>query len=146
MNINNNLKFGHEFRFTFSIIGLSFMFSGLIDALVEDFTLKFFLITGIWVLLWWVSLYEMIYYPTPKHPLLESLLLLIGFISGTFGIHSMVWYIVSIMLGRKIESHIWLAPNIYIEKTLFIETAIALTILYIAILASINVLTTEKRE
>jgi len=145
MNHKPELIFGHEFRFTFAIIGLAFVFSGLIDALVEDFTLKFFLILGIWVFLWWVSLYEMIYYPTPKHPLLESLLLLIGFICGTFGIHSMMWYIVSIMLGRKIGSSIWLAPNIYMSRILFIETAIALTAIYIIILAMINILTTEKR-
>jgi len=140
------ILFEHEFRITFSTIGLAFLFSGLIDGLVEDFTLKFFLVAGIWAFLWWLTLYEMIWYPTPSYPFLESFILLLGFISGTFGIHSAVWLITSIMLGRPIESSIWLAPNIYMPKDLFYLVTAAFTALYVILLAIVNVFTTEKRR
>lgn len=139
------MRFAHEFRFTYAAIGLAFLISGLVDALVEDFTIKFFIILPIWVILWWVSLYEMIWYPLPDNPLLESLLLLAGFLCGIFGIHSIVWLLISIMVGRKIEEWIWLAPGYYMPRSVFVPTAIAMTALYIAILYLINTLPTEKR-
>jgi len=138
-------RFEHEFRDTYAIIGLAFLISGLVDALVEDFTIKFFVIGAIWLTLWWFSLYEMIWYPTPDNPMLESIILLIGIVCGVFGIHSLVWLSVSIMLGRTIEESIWLAPNIYISKSVFIPMSIALSALYILVLYLINVLATDRR-
>jgi len=145
MSRDTKVMFEHEFRITFSVIGLAFIFSGLVDGLVEDFTLKFFIIAGIWTALWWFSLYEMIWYPTPSHPIIESLVLLLAFISGAFGIHSAVWLIVSVMIGRRIEASLWLAPNIYIERNLFFVLTAAFVGLYLTLLAIVNTYTTEKR-
>jgi len=140
------MRFAHEFRFTYSIIGLTFLISGLVDALVEDFTVKFLVIGGICILMWWVSLYEMIYYPTPDNPLLESVMLMVAFLCGMFGIHSLVWLIVSGMLGRKIGEWVWIAPGYYMPKSVFVPTAISMTILYLVILYIVNTQTTEKRK
>jgi len=139
------MKFGHEFRFVFAAIGLAFLISGLVDALVEDFSVKFFIILGIWLLMWWTSLYEMIYYPTPDDPMLESALLLVAFLCGVFGIHSLTWLLVSIMIGREITEWIWLAPGYYMPRNVFIPLSVAMTALYIVLLYLINALTTEKR-
>jgi len=140
------MRFAHEFRFTYAAIGLAFLISGLVDALVEDFTIKFFVISGIWILMWWASLYEMIYYPTPDDPLLESALLLAAFLCGAFGIHSLTWLLVSVMLGREITEWIWLAPGYYIPKSVFIPTSLILTALYLILLFLVNTRTTEKRN
>jgi len=121
------------------------MFSGLVDALVEDFTVKFFIITGIWLALWWFSLYEMIWYPIPDNPELEATILLVATICGAFGIHSLVWLLVSIMLGRHLESVIWLAPGYYMPKSIFVPLSVALTVLYLIIGYIVNRLATDRR-
>jgi len=138
-------RFEHEFRDTYAVIGLEFLFSGLVDALVEDFTVKFFIILGIWLALWWFSLYEMIWYPLPDNPELEATVLLVGIICGVFGIHSLVWLLISIMLGRPISEMIWLAPGYYMPKSIFVPTAIGLTALYLIIGYIINRYATDRR-
>jgi len=138
-------RFEHEFRDTYAIIGLAFLFSGLVDALVEDFTVKFFIILGIWLALWWFSLYEMIWYPLPDNPELEATVLLVGIICGVFGIHSLVWLLVSIMLGRTIGEWIWLAPGYYMPKAIFVPLAVALTVLYLVIGYIVNRYATDRR-
>jgi len=138
-------RFEHEFRDTYAIIGLAFTFSGLVDALVPDFTVKFFIVLGIWLLLWWFSLYEMIWYPIPDNPKLEATVLLVAMICGIFGIHSLVWLLVSIMMGRTIGEWVWLAPGYYMPKSIFVPMSVALTALYLVIGYLISELATDRR-
>jgi len=138
------MRFGHEYRFLIGLIGIMFVFSGLIDALTEDFTLKYFITLGIFTVLFWVAIYEMIWYPKPDNPLLESILALVALVSAALGVHGAVWLVISIMIGRVVGESIWLAPNVVASKTVFYAMTFTCLSIYIAVLATVNLLSDES--
>jgi len=137
------MRFGHEYRFTLGLIGVMFIISGLIDALSEDFTVKYFITLALLAILWWVGLYEMIWYPTPRNPLMESLLLLVALVSAGLGVHGTVWIFVSILVGREITDPVWLAPNVEMPRTAFYAMTFITLAVYLAILIAANLFSDE---
>jgi len=87
----------------------------------------------------------MIWYPLPDNPEIEATVLLVGIICGAFGVHPLVWLLVSLMLQRTIGEWVWLAPGYYMPKSVFVPTSIALTALYLVIGYLISELATDRR-
>jgi len=132
------VRYGHEYRFAVGLLGITYAFTGLIDALVEDWTLKYFLTLSFVVVLNTIIAYELICYPEPDHPKLEALLLGTAHITAVLGVHGAVWHYTSILLGRQISDQIWLAPHVTIPaQTYYLTTYLSLAT-YIAILLYIN--------
>jgi len=132
------MRFGHEYRACIDLIGLLFICTGLIDGLLEDFTVKYFLTMAIVSIYMIAIVYELIWYPRPCNPMLESVLFSIAFLLATFGVHGAVWLFTSILLGRKIYPSLWLAPNIYIDINSYYIITFGSLIAYLAILIVVN--------
>jgi len=138
-------RFGHEFRALIGIIGVVFLVTGLVDALCEDFTVKYFVTLPIVLFLYWVSVYEMIYYPKPSHPFLESLIALAALVSAAFGVHGSVWLYVSVLIGRQIGRMVWLAPNIYVPAPVFAAATGLSLLVYLSLLLAVNLFHSEDQ-
>jgi len=133
------VKFGHEYRATIGLIGLMFLFTGLVDALLEDFTLKYFITLSILIIFIVMIIYELIWYPSPCDPWFESLLATLALLTGAFGVHGTIWLYISILLGRKLGTTIWLAPNVIVSLPAFYALTFSSLIVYIGILVYVNI-------
>ncbi|PNV81176.1 MAG: hypothetical protein C0179_04025 [Fervidicoccus sp.] len=110
------------------------LYTGSIDALIDDFVLKAFLWASALVIALIIVSYEFIVMPKPDKPLLQASLF--GVISAMFflGTHHLVWLSVSVMIGREISDVLWLAPNIYVDTvayTLVMFIFFLLSLLYL---------------
>jgi hypothetical protein len=112
--------------------------AGLVDALVEDWSVKAFLWSAILLLYIVVVSYEFIIMEAPPKPLLQAILFTLA-IPGMLASHHLVWTVVSIMIGRAIHKNLWLAPNIYMDFTAYTAITIAMLKAYIAHLIYINI-------
>jgi len=128
----------HEYRFSYGTAKIVGMITGLIDALTDDWTIKAFLWSSVLIMYIIVVSYEFIMMETPPRPLLQAILFQLS-ILGLLSTHHFIWYAVSIMIGRKIDNILWLAPNIYMDFVKYTETAIAMYIIYVAYLMYINI-------
>jgi hypothetical protein len=112
--------------------------TGLVDALVEDWSVKAFLWSAILVLYMVVVSYEFIIMETPPRPFLQAILFTLS-IPGLLASHHLTWTAVSIMLGRKIEVFLWLAPNIYAPFREYTLASILMLTAYVACLIYVNI-------
>jgi hypothetical protein len=93
--------------------GVAGLVTGLVDALVEEWSIKAFLWAGALLLYALVVAYELTVMDTPPRPLLQASLLVVFSTAGLLSIHHVTWLTTSVMLGRAVEQSLWLAPNIY---------------------------------
>jgi hypothetical protein len=128
----------HEYRITYGLIGLTGFITGLVDALIDDFTVKAFLWTSVLWLALVVTAYELTVMPTPPKPFAQSVLLISLGTAGLLSIHHFTWLGVSILVGRKLHSSLWLAPNIYVDFKLYTTAAAYTFIAHMVYLIYIN--------
>jgi len=129
----------HEYRIVYSLMGFTGFVTGLVDALVDDFTVKAFLWAAVLWLILIVTAYELTVMPTPPKPLAQSVLLILLGTAGLLSTHHFTWLGVSILIGRRLYDDLWLAPNIYVNFKLY-TTATAYTfIAYMVYLIYINI-------
>jgi len=138
------MRFGHEYRATIGLIGLMFLFTGLVDALLEDFTLKYFITLSILFVFITAVIYELIWYKTPGNPFMESTLATLALLTSAFGVHGAIWLYVSILLGREIGGHVWLAPHVLVPRPVFYTLTFTCLLAYLGILVAVNVLREEE--
>jgi len=129
----------HEYRESYGLASIIGIMTGLVDALLEDWSVKAFLWSAILVLYIVVVSYEFIIMETPPRPFLQALLFCILAVMGLLASHHITWLLVSILLGRRIEKVLWLAPNIYAPFREYTLASIAMFIVYIAYLIYINI-------
>jgi len=129
----------YEYRTAYALIGFTGFVTGLIDALVDDFTVKAFL----WAFVLWLALiataYELTIMPAPPKPFVQSILLITLGTAGMLGIHHFTWLGVSILIGRRFDNVLWLAPNIYVDFKLYTTVTAYMFIAYMAYLIYINI-------
>jgi hypothetical protein len=128
----------HEYRITYSLTGFTGFVTGLVDALVDDFTVKAFLWAFVLWLILIVTAYELTVMPTPPKPLAQSALLILLGTAGLLSIHHFTWLGVSILVGRRLCDSLWLAPNIYVDFRLYTTAAAYTFIAYMVYLIYIN--------
>jgi len=129
----------HEYRVSYALSSLIGIMTGLVDALLEDWSVKAFLWSAILLLYMMVVSYEFIVMETPPKPLLQAVLFISTTILGMLSTHHLIWTVISIMLGRKIEKILWLAPNIYIDFIQYTILSMAMLIIYLTYLIYINI-------
>jgi hypothetical protein len=128
----------HEYRIVYSLMGFAGFITGLIDALVDDFTVKAFLWASVLWLVLMVTAYELTVMPTPPKPFAQSVLLISLSTAGLLSVHHFTWLGVSVLVGRRLCDSLWLAPNMYVDFRLY-TTATAYTfIAYMVYLIYIN--------
>jgi hypothetical protein len=81
----------HEYRVSYSLAGLTGVVTGLVDALVEDWSIKAFIWSGILILYSIILSYELIIMETPPKPLLQSILFTLSLL-GLVSSHYMDFY------------------------------------------------------
>jgi len=135
--------FGHEYRTSIGLIGLMFMTTGIIDALLDDFTLKYFLTLSFLMIFITGIIYELMWYPTPLSPWFETILMVAALFTASFGVHGATWLFISILMGREIGSGVWLAPNIIVSKQLFYAITFTCLAIYLSILILVNLVGDE---
>jgi hypothetical protein len=128
----------HEYRIVYSLMGFAGFITGLIDALVDDFTVKAFLWAAVLWLILIVTAYELTVMPTPPKPFAQSVLLITLGTAGLLSIHHFTWLGVSILIGRKFYDSLWLAPNIYVDFKLYTTATAYAFIAYMVYLIYIN--------
>ena len=129
----------HEYRIVYSLMGFAGLVTGLVDALVDDFTVKAFLWAAVLWLILIVTAYELTVMPTPPKPFAQSVLLMVLGSAGFLAIHHFVWLGVSILIGRRFYDDLWLAPNIYVNFKLYTTATAYAFIAYMVYLIYINI-------
>ncbi len=109
----------HQYRASLGLMLVLGVLTGLSDASIEDFTAKAFLWTGFALATLSAVSYEFIVMQTPEKPMLQAVLFSLAGLSATLSAHHFTWLFVSILIGRKIEKTLWLAPNIYTDFTTY---------------------------
>ena len=128
----------HEYRITYALIGFTGFVTGLVDALIDDFTVKAFLWAfALWLVLI-VTAYELTIMPTPVKPFIQSILLITLGTAGLLSIHHFTWLGVSILIGRRLYDVLWLAPNMYVDFWLYTTVTAYMFIAYMVYLIYIN--------
>ena len=112
-------RFRHEYRFSLAVMFFTGLYTGSIDALIDDFVLKAFLWASALVIALVIVSYEFIVMPTPPRAFLQASLFGVFSTMLFLGTHHMAWLSVSIMVGREIGDVLWLAPNIYVDTVLY---------------------------
>ena len=124
----------HEYR---SSLGLAFVFgvlTGLADAAIDDWATKAFVWSGMLMLYALIVSYEFIVMPTPPKPFLQAVLFVVFAPMGLLPAHHFTWLVVSVMLGKPIEVHLWIAPNMYVNLYAYTVAMMLLLALYLAYL------------
>jgi len=128
----------YEYRIAYALIGFTGFVTGLIDALIDDFTVKAFL----WAFVLWLALivtaYELTIMPVPPKPFMQSILLITLGTAGMLSIHHFTWLGVSILIGRRLYDVLWLAPNMYVDFRLYTTVTAYMFIAYMVYLIYIN--------
>ncbi len=128
----------HEYRVSLGMAGVAGLITGLVDSLVEDWSIKAFLWAGALLLYALVVAYELAVMDTPPRPLLQASLLVVFSTAGLLSVHHVTWLSVSTMLGRTLEHRLWLAPNIYASISLYNTVMVASLVSYLAYLLYTN--------
>jgi uncharacterized membrane protein YhaH (DUF805 family) len=110
------------------------LYTGTVDALVDDFVLKAFLWASALVIALVIISYEFIIMPSPSKPLLQASLFGVFSPALFLGTHHLAWLSVSVMAGRDIGRTLWLAPNIYVDTVLYTIITLILFLLSLAYL------------
>ncbi|MGC8983532.1 MAG: hypothetical protein ACP5KA_07280 [Desulfurococcaceae archaeon] len=135
----------HEYRASYALLFLTGLITGLVDALVLDFTIKAFLWAFALVLALITVSYEFIVMPTPEKPLLQATLFIVLGVAALLSSHHLTWLSVSVMLGREVYDRLWLAPNVYIDLTLYNTVMLFSLASSLAYLVYINICSCEER-
>jgi len=134
------VRFGHEYRATIGLIGLMFLFTGLVDALLEDYVLKYFITLSILFVFMLAVIYELIWYKTPSNPFMESALATLALFTSAIGVHGATWLYISMLLGREVGRYVWLAPHVVVSEPVFYTVTFTCLLAYLGILVAVNVL------
>jgi len=125
---------GHEYRVALSAYALFGMVNGIVDALSDDFTAKYFLANILNTIMTIVIVYEMAVMGKPQRPILASLLLVTTGTLGYISAWHIMWSITWTLFRGPIPDPLWLAPNIempYTTYTLLTLTALAAYTTYV---------------
>jgi hypothetical protein len=135
----------HEYRFSLGLASLVGMMTGIVDASIDDWSVKAFIWSGILFFYSLIISYEFIVMPTPPKPLLQAFLFVSISPLGLLSAHHWTWYLLTVMLGKPIEFRLWLAPNIYVDLNLYNMIMMISLSVYITYLVIINLVSCEKR-
>jgi len=105
----------HEYRASYALLGFLGIITGLIDATIDDFTVKAFLWAGFMMLFLGIISYEFIVMPTPPRPRLQAFLFVILGYMGFLSFHHFTWYVLAMLLGKLGEGPLWLMPHLYVD-------------------------------
>ena len=105
------------------------LYTGTVDALVDDFVLKAFLWASALVIALITISYEFIIMPSPPRAFLQASLFGVFSTMLFLGTHHLVWLSISIMVGRDIGRTLWLAPNIYVDTAMYTLAMLVLFLL-----------------
>jgi len=128
----------HEYRIALGLMGLSGFMTGLVDASVDDFSVKAFVWSAILILAMIVVSYEFIVMPTPPRPFLQASLFIFSGLVGLLSVHHFTWVSTMILLGKELSPRLWLAPNIYADFTLYTFLMLILLVIYLMYLIYTN--------
>jgi hypothetical protein len=128
----------HEYRIALGLMGLSGFMTGLVDASIDDFSVKAFVWSAILILAMIVVSYEFIVMPTPPRPFLQASLFILTGLGGLLSAHHITWVSMMTLLGKKIPRDLWLAPNIYADFTLYTFLMLILLVIYLMYLIYTN--------
>jgi hypothetical protein len=136
----------HEYRFSYGLVALTGVFTGLIDATIEDWSVKAFAWAGAVLFYALVASYEFIVMETPPRPLLQAGLFVFLGLAGFLSSHHWTWLVMSILLGKPVEKVLWLAPHMYVNLSTYTTLMILSFTAYTAYLVYINVEACEVGE
>lgn len=132
------IKTFHEYRVSLGFLGLLGILTGLSDASIDDFTAKAFIWSALIILAMVVVSYEFIIMPTPPRPFLQAILFILSGLMGLLSVHHFTWLSTMILLGKEISPRLWLAPNIYVDFTLYTFLMLILMVIYLMYLIYTN--------
>ena len=136
----------HEYRFSYGLVSLIGVITGLVDATVEDWSVKAFAWAGIVLFYALVASYEFIVMETPPRPLLQAFLFVLLGLTGFLSAHHWTWLVMSILLGKPVERVLWLAPHIYMDLITYSTVMTLSLVAYTSYLVYINVESCEVGE
>jgi len=122
-------RYRHEYRFSLGSMFFVGLYTGTVDALVDDFVLKAFLWASALVIALITISYEFIIMPSPPRAFLQASLFGVFSTMLFLGTHHLVWLSISIMVGRDIGRTLWLAPNIYVDTAMYTLAMLVLFLL-----------------
>jgi magnesium-transporting ATPase (P-type) len=120
--------------------------TGLTDAAIDDFTVKAFIWSSLIVMAMMIIAYEFIVMETPKKPLLQAVLFILLSLSGLVSVHHLTWIFIWILLKGSLPKILWIAPNLYLDFTIYTLIMFILLIIYTTYLVMINILSCEDIE
>jgi len=138
-----HICFYHEYRFSYGILGILGIMTGLTDATIDDFSVKAFIWSSLIVMTMMIIAYEFIVMETPKKPLLQAALFILLGLSGLVSVHHFTWIFTWILVKGSLPKILWIAPNIYLNFTIYTLIMFTLLIIYTTYLVVINVLSCE---
>lgn len=132
-------KDGHEYRFAYALFAIAGVFNGIVDALIDDFTAKFFITKAIDLFIFmWVA-YEMLLMDKPRRPFLASFLLILLGMAGYIGFWHGAWAFSWVLYRGPLPDPLWLAPNVYAPLLLYNIITFALALAYMIYGVLINI-------
>jgi len=134
----------HEYRFSLGLVALTGIATGLVDAAIDDWSVKAFVWASILMFYSLIVAYEFIVMPTPSRPLLQAFLFILIAPLGLLSMHHFTWLALSILLGKTIEQKLWLAPHIYVDINIYNAIMNASLDIYILFIAITNLKSCEK--
>jgi hypothetical protein len=134
----------HEYRFSLGLSAITGIMTGLVDASIDDWSVKAFTWAAILMLYSLVVAYEFIVMPTPTKPLMQAFLFVLISPLGLLSAHHWTWYMMTVMLGKPIEFKLWLAPNIYVNIDKYNMLMITSLFIYMTYLIVTNLVSCEK--
>lgn len=130
---------GHEYRIVPGIFAVAGYFNGVIDALTDDFALKFFISQITMVIMFTIAIYEMAVMDSPRRPILASVLLGVFGVMGYMSFWHAGWLLAWQLARGPWPDTLWLAPNVYVNTKLYSVVMVALFTANIVFTILINV-------
>lgn len=128
----------HEYRIVLGSTSLIGVMTGIVDATILDWCLKAFVWSGILLLYFVITAYELTVMETPERPFLQSILLVVTSLFGLLSTHHFTWILMTISIGRQIENPLWISPNIYVDFYCYTYLMFTLFSIYIVFLVYTN--------
>jgi hypothetical protein len=132
------LCFLHEYRFSYGLVAVTGVMTGLADAAIDDWAVKAFAWAAVLLLYALVAVYELVVMETPPRPLLQATLFILLTPCGLLSAHHFTWLMLMIMLGKPLHVRLWLAPNIYVDLVAYTVLMAAALAAYVSWLILIN--------
>jgi hypothetical protein len=136
----------HEYRFSYGLVALVGVITGLVDATVDDWSVKAFAWAGAVLFYALAASYEFIMMETPPRPLLQAGLFIALGLAGFLSAHHLAWLVMSVLLGKPVESVLWLAPHIYMDLSTYNVLMSLFLVAYTVYLLYINVEACEAEK